>query len=64
VYLIVLSVNGLYNRSVLMQAAVLVPIFTAGIYLGRYLFRIAPADWFKKATYGILIFTALIMFAT
>jgi uncharacterized membrane protein YfcA len=64
VYLIVLSVNGLYNRSVLMQAAVLVPIFTAGIFWGRYLFRIAPADWFKKATYGILIFTALIMFAT
>jgi uncharacterized membrane protein YfcA len=61
VYLIVLSLNGAYNRSVLVHAAILTPIFTAGVYLGQYLFRIAPIGWFKKITYAILICTAFIM---
>jgi uncharacterized membrane protein YfcA len=64
VYLIVLSVKGIYNRPILTHSFALLPIFTAGIYFGRHLFRIAPADWFKKVTYGILIATALIMLVT
>ena len=47
-----------------MRAALLTPIFTVGVYSGQYLFRIAPADWFKKVTYALLICTALIMLAT
>jgi uncharacterized membrane protein YfcA len=64
VYLIVLSLNGAYNRSVLIDAAILTPIFAAGVYLGQHLFRIAPTDWFRKVTYAILIGTALIMMAS
>lgn len=64
VYLIVLILSGAYNRSVLIHAAILTPIFTAGVYLGQYLFRIAPVDWFKKITYAILICTALVMMTT
>lgn len=64
VYLIVLSLNGAYNTSVLLHAAILTPIFTAGVYLGQYLFRVAPTEWFKKVTYGILICTALLMMAS
>lgn len=64
VYLIVFSLNGVYNLSTLIQAAILTPIFTIGVYLGQLLFRIAPSDWFKKVTYAILIFTALFMMAT
>jgi len=64
VYLIVLSLNGAYNPSVLLHAAILTPIFTAGVYLGQYLFRVAPTEWFKKVTYGILICTALLMMAS
>jgi uncharacterized membrane protein YfcA len=60
----VLSLNGAYSRSVLTQAAILTPIFAAGVYLGQSLFRIAPTDWFKKVTYAILICTALIMMAS
>jgi uncharacterized membrane protein YfcA len=47
-----------------MRAARLAPIFTVGVYSGLYLFRIAPADWFKKVTYTLLVCTALIMLAT
>ncbi len=64
VYLIVLSLNGAYDRSVLIRAAILTPIFMAGVFLGQFLFRIAPTDWFKKVTYAILIGTALIMIVT
>ncbi len=64
VYLIMLGLNGIYNVSLLIQAAILTPVFTVGVYLGQYLFRIAPADWFKNITYAILICTALIMMAT
>ncbi|NCV87949.1 MAG: hypothetical protein EBW14_19280, partial [Oxalobacteraceae bacterium] len=64
VYLIVFSLNGVYNHSTLIQAAILTPIFTIGVYLGQLIFRIAPSDWFKKVTYAILIFTALFMMAT
>lgn len=61
VYLIVLILNGAYDLTVLIRAAILTPIFMGGVYLGQYLFRIAPADWFKKVTYVVLICTALIM---
>jgi len=61
VYLIVLSLNGAYSPTLLIRAAILTPIFLGGVYLGQYLFRIAPADWFKKVTYAVLICTALIM---
>lgn len=64
VYLIVLSLNGAYNPSVLLHAAILTPIFTAGVYLGQYRFRVAPTEWFKKVTYDILICTALTMMAS
>ena len=64
VYLVVLSLKGVYTPSILIQAAILAPTFTIGVYLGQYLFRVAPADWFKKITYAILIGTALIMMAT
>ena len=64
VYLIVLSLHGAYNTTIVMHATLLAPVFTIGVYFGQYLFRIAPADWFKKVTYALLICTALIMLAT
>lgn len=59
-----LTLQGVYNTSILLCAAILYPIFTLGIYIGNYLFRIAPADWFKKVTYVVLICTAMILLAT
>ncbi len=58
------SLRGAYNTTIIMRAALLAPIFTVGVYSGLYLFRIAPADWFKKVTYTLLVCTALIMLAT
>ncbi len=63
VYLIVLKPYGAYNSTIVMRAALLAAIFTVGVYLGQYLFWIAPADWFKMVTYALLICTALIMLA-
>lgn len=64
VYFVTLMISGIYTISILARAALLVPIFGFGVYLGQYLFRIAPADWFRKVTYAILICTALFMLAT
>ena len=58
-----LGLQGVYDGAILMRAVLLGPIFTAGIYLGQHLFRIAPADWFRKVTYAVLICTALILLA-
>jgi uncharacterized protein len=59
-----LAIQDVYNVSILLRAAILCPIFTASIYIGQYLFRVAPIEWFKKVTYAILICTALILMAT
>ena len=59
-----LGLQGVYNEAIIWRAVLVCPIFTVGIYLGQYLFRIAPADWFKKLTYGVLICTALFLLAT
>ena len=56
-----LSFQGVYDASILLRAAILYPIFTAGVFIGQYLFRVAPVEWFKKVTYGILICTALVL---
>jgi len=44
-----------------MKAIFVGPVFIFGIYAGRYLFELAPAAWFQKVTYGILICTALFL---
>jgi uncharacterized membrane protein YfcA len=58
-----LTLQGAYTEAIVMRAILVYPIFTVGIYVGQYLFRIAPADWFKKVTYAVLIVTALILLA-
>jgi uncharacterized protein len=64
VAIIGLVLQGVYNEAILLRAIIVCPFFTSGIYLGQYLFRIAPADWFKKVTYAVLICTALILLVT
>lgn len=59
-----LALQGVYTQAILWRAALLCPVFTVGIYVGQYLFRVAPADWFRKVTYAVLICTALILLAT
>ena len=56
-----LSLQGIYNQPIIMRAILLAPIFTAGIYVGRYLFLNTPAEWFRKVTYAILVFIGLVM---
>lgn len=54
-----LGLQGVYDGSIILRALLVCPVFTSGIYLGQYLFRIAPGDWFRKVTYAVLICTAL-----
>lgn len=58
-----LALQGVYTQAILWRAAVICPVFTVGIYIGQYLFRVAPADWFRKVTYAVLICTALVLLA-
>ena len=48
-----------YDASLLARAAVITVPSIMGVSLGRRLFDMAPADWFKKVTYGILAATGL-----
>ena len=57
-----LIVQGVYTETMLLRALIITPIFMIGTKLGDYFYKISPAEWFKKATYGILIFTALTLF--
>ena len=57
-----LIVQGVYTETMLLRALIIAPIFMIGTKLGDNFYKISPAEWFKKATYGILIFTALTLF--
>ena len=59
-----LAAHGVYSEASLLRASLVFPIFTLGIYLGHFLFRIAPADWFAKVTYGVLICSGLVLMTT
>lgn len=59
-----LTLQGVYDPAILWRAGLVCPVFTVGIYVGQYVFRVAPADWFRKVTYAVLICTALILLAT
>lgn len=56
-----LSIQGVYNEPLILRAVIIAPVFMAGVYLGQFLFRIAPVAWFKNVTYGILIVSALVL---
>jgi uncharacterized membrane protein YfcA len=54
-----LIIQGAYTKILFSQALIIAPIFIIGAKLGEYFYKVAPAEWFKKITYGILILTAL-----
>ena len=54
-----LIAEGTYDQPTLWRSAVIAPLFLAGIWIGRRIFQIAPAAWFKKVTYAILITTGI-----
>ena len=58
-----LIANGVYDEETIARSVVIVPLFLAGNWLGRYLFKIAPSTWFKKATIGILFATGVSVLA-
>ena len=58
-----LIANGAYDDVTIARSVVIVPLFMVGNWLGRYVFRIAPSTWFKKATIGILFATGISVLA-
>jgi uncharacterized membrane protein YfcA len=54
-----LIAEGAYDQPNLIRGAIIAPLFLAGIWIGRRIFQIAPAAWFKKVTYAILIATGI-----
>mgnify|MGYP001062656619 CR=1 FL=1 len=54
-----LYVQGAYTEETVLRALVLVPVFMAGSWTGKYFFSVAPATWFKKVTYAILLVTGV-----
>ncbi len=50
-----LIVGGAYDSPTLARSVFVVPMFVIGSMIGNRLFEIAPAAWFKKVTYGLLL---------
>ena len=54
-----LTIQRVYDTALVLQAFLILPVFMGGIYIGQFLFRIAPVTWFRQVTYAILIIAAL-----
>ena len=54
-----LIVEGIYDSPTILRAVIITPVLLAGTWTGRRIFQIAPAAWFKKAIYAILIATGI-----
>ena len=62
--LVGLIYEGVYDGRTLALCAVISPLFLAGAMIGGRLFQVAPAAWFKRITYGLLLisgFSALLL---
>ena len=57
-----LLIQSIYTQEMLIRAVIIAPTFIFGAKLGQMVFKVAPADWFQKVTYLILLFTALMLF--
>jgi uncharacterized membrane protein YfcA len=58
-----LLAQDVYTSETIGRSVVIIPIFMAGAWTGRYLFKIAPGTWYKKVTYGILVVTGIMVLA-
>ncbi len=54
-----LIADGLYDSLTLARSAFVVPMWLIGSRIGKRLFEVAPAVWFKKVTYGLLLVTGI-----
>ncbi len=54
-----LIVDGAYDPPTLARSVFVVPTYIIGTMIGKRLFEIAPAAWFKKVTYGLLLVTGV-----
>jgi len=64
IMLVGLIYEGVYDGRTLALCAVISPLFLAGAMIGGRLFQVAPAAWFKRITYGLLLisgFSALLL---
>jgi uncharacterized membrane protein YpjA len=52
-----------YSQETVMRAIAIAPIYLAGTWAGRNLFKIAPAAWFKNVAYMILLATGIMALA-
>ena len=54
-----LIAEGTYDGETTLRGIVIAPLYLAGVWAGRRIFQIAPAAWFKKVPYAILIATGI-----
>jgi uncharacterized membrane protein YfcA len=51
--------EGAYVQGTIMRTIIIAPVFLAGAWAGRTLFKIARITWFKNVTYTILVATGI-----
>ena len=54
-----LIVDGVYDSLTLAKSVLVVPMFLIGSRIGKRLFEVIPAAWFKKFAYGLLLVTGV-----
>lgn len=53
------AIGGAYSLEVILRALLITPAYMFGVWLGSYLFNLAPKEYFKKIALIILIITGL-----
>ena len=61
VSLVFLWLNGVMTRSVLWQAALLAPVFFAGMWVGNALFKRVSEQAFRRTTLAILVVVSVVI---
>ena len=59
IMIIGLIFGSAYDQATIMRTIIIAPLFLAGTWACRTLFKIAPIAWFKNVTYTILIATGI-----
>lgn len=54
-----LVADGVYTPDTIARSILIVPAFMTGTWIGRHIFKIAPAKWFTKVAYGLLLATGI-----
>ena len=59
ILLFALIAGGIFTSREVVAGFLLIPLYVGGAWLGKKIFELAPASWFKKITFSLLFLTGV-----